>query len=46
MTVFTQKLSKLRFAAVIRAALALFVVVFGAAATLAQGRGGKADIFL
>jgi len=35
MTVFTQKLSKLRFAAVIRVALALFVVVCGAA-TLAQ----------
>lgn len=36
MTVLTQKLSKLRFAPVIRVALALFVVVFGASATLAQ----------
>ncbi|MBZ5493953.1 MAG: hypothetical protein LAO76_23780 [Acidobacteriia bacterium] len=36
MTVLIQKLSKLRFAAVIRVALALFIVVFGAGVTLAQ----------
>jgi hypothetical protein len=36
MTVLTRKFSKLRFVAVVRLVLALFVVVFGAGAMLAQ----------
>jgi hypothetical protein len=36
MTVLAQKLAKLHFAAVVRLALTLFVVVFGAGAVLAQ----------